>query len=184
MRDHKTRRESRDTIYVHEHIHAHYIIHILIRRHEKETQLVHEVIIHEPYIYKSLQLKKKSFSFQLSYSCCPTGRDASILSWKIWCPKGRSQITSLFGHTLRLYVICTNAKIPLTHTYIRYFNNFLKMNKTRTFMHSLKEQIECIKNMLLPRKTDYYFKSYNVSNIASRVTNNVRNVDGPRYKKL
>ena len=50
-------------------------------------------------------------------------------------------------------------------------------------MHSLKEQIECIKNMLLPRKTDYYFKSYNVSNIASRVTNNVRNVNGPRYKK-
>ena len=66
----------------------------------------------------------------------------------------------------------------------RYFNKFLKMNKTRTFMHCLKEQIECIKNMLLPRKTDYYFKSYNVSNIASRVTNNVRNVNGPRYKKL
>ena len=60
-------------------------------------------------------------------------------------------------------------------------NKFLKMNKnkTRTFMHSLKEQIECIKNMLL----HYYFKSYNVSNIASRVTNNVRNVNGPRYKK-
>ena len=66
----------------------------------------------------------------------------------------------------------------------RYFNKFLKMNKTRTFMHSLKEQIECIKNMLLPRKTDYYFKSYNVSNITSLVTNNVRNVNGPRYKKL
>ena len=65
---------------------------------------------------------------------------------------------------------------------IRYFNKFLKMNKTRTFMHSLKEQIECIKNMLLPRKKDYYFKSYNVSNIASRVSNNVRNVNGPRYK--
>ena len=31
-------------------------------------------------------------------------------------------------------------------------------------------------NVLLPRKTDYYFKSYNVSNIASRVTNNVRRV--------
>ena len=56
------------------------------------------------------------------------------------------------------------------------------MNKTRTFMHSLKEQIECIKNMLLPRKTDYYFKSYNVSNIASRVTNNVRNVNGRDIK--
>ena len=67
---------------------------------------------------------------------------------------------------------------------IRYFNKFLKMNKTRTFMHSLKEQIECIKNMLLPRKTDYYFKSYNVSNITSLVTNNVRDVNGPRYKKL
>ena len=66
----------------------------------------------------------------------------------------------------------------------RYFNKFLKMNKTRTFMHSLKEQIECIKNMLLPRKTDYYFKSYNVSNITSLVTNNVRDVNGPRYKKL
>ena len=66
----------------------------------------------------------------------------------------------------------------------RYFNKFLKMNKTRTFMHSLKEQIECIKNMLLPRKTDYDFKSYNLSNIASLVTNNVRNVNGPRYKKL
>ena len=63
---------------------------------------------------------------------------------------------------------------------VRYFNKFLKMNKTRTFMPSLKEQIECIKNMLLPRKTDYYFKSYNVSNIASRVTNNVCNVNGPR----
>ena len=66
----------------------------------------------------------------------------------------------------------------------RYFNKFLKMNKTRTFMHSLKEQIECIKNMLLPRKTDYYFKSYNVSNITSLVTYNVRDVNGPRYKKL
>ena len=66
----------------------------------------------------------------------------------------------------------------------RYFNKFLKMNKTRNFMHSLKEQIECIKNMLLPRKTDYYFKSYNVSNITSLVTNNVRNVNGPRYNKL
>ena len=29
----------------------------------------------------------------------------------------------------------------------------LKMNKTRIFMHSLKEQIECIKNMLLSRIT-------------------------------
>ena len=28
----------------------------------------------------------------------------------------------------------------------RYFNKCLKMNKTRTFMHSLKEQKECIKN--------------------------------------
>ena len=37
--------------------------------------------------------------------------------------------------------------------------------------------------MLLPRNTDYYFKSYNVSNVASRVTNNLRNVNGPRYKK-
>ena len=57
------------------------------------------------------------------------------------------------------------------------------MNKTRTFMHSLKEQIECIKKILLPRKTDYYFNSYNVSNIASRVSdyNNVRNLNGPRY---
>ena len=54
----------------------------------------------------------------------------------------------------------------------RYFNKFFKMNKTRTLMHSLKEQIECIKNMLLPRKTDYYFKSYNVSNITSLVCNN------------
>ena len=51
-------------------------------------------------------------------------------------------------------------------------------------MYSLTEQIECIKNMLLPRKTDYYFESYNVSNIASPVTNNVRNSNGPRYKKL
>ena len=57
------------------------------------------------------------------------------------------------------------------------------MNKTRTFLHGLKEQIECIKNMLLPRKTDYYFKSYNVSNMTSLVTNNVCNVNGPRYKK-
>ena len=73
---------------------------------------------------------------------------------------------------------------PRGMVYSRYFNKFLKMNKTRTFMHSLKEQIECIKNMLLPRKTDYYFKSYNVSNITSLVTNNVRNVNGPRYKKL
>ena len=37
--------------------------------------------------------------------------------------------------------------------------------------------------MLLQRKTDYYFESYNVSNIASPVTNNVRNLNGPRYKK-
>ena len=59
---------------------------------------------------------------------------------------------------------------------VRYFDKFLKMNKTRPFMHSLKEQIEFIKNMLLP---DYYFKSYNVSNAASLVTNNVRNVNGP-----
>ena len=43
-------------------------------------------------------------------------------------------------------------------------------------MHSLIELIACIKNMLLPRKTDYYFESYNVSNIASPVTNNVRNL--------
>ena len=50
-------------------------------------------------------------------------------------------------------------------------------------MHSLTEQSECIKNMFLPRKTDYYFESYNVSNIASPVTNNVRNLNGPRYKK-
>ena len=58
-------------------------------------------------------------------------------------------------------------------------STFARINKTRTFMHSLKEQIECIKNMLLPRETDYYFKRYNVSNIASRVTNNVHNVNGP-----
>ena len=48
-------------------------------------------------------------------------------------------------------------------------------------MHSLAEQIESIKNMLLPRKTDYSFESY-VSNIASPVTNNVRILNGPRLK--
>ena len=33
------------------------------------------------------------------------------------------------------------------------------------------------------RKTDYYFESYNVLNIASPVTNNARNLNGPCYKK-
>ena len=36
----------------------------------------------------------------------------------------------------------------------RYFNKFLKINITRTFMYSLTEQNERIKNMLLPMKTD------------------------------
>ena len=36
----------------------------------------------------------------------------------------------------------------------RYFNKFLKIRVTRTFMYSLTEQNECIKNMLLPMKTD------------------------------